>query len=276
MTERGAVVVSLDLERAERDSEGRAHPGHPRPVYPWVRGDWFRALPTGDASHCPEWYGRDLVEMIRRARPLQEIGCHTFSHVIMGDPGCDQRVAKAELARSVELARAEGINLKTMVFPRNKVGHLSVLRDAGFEVFRGPDIEPLSWLPNSLQHGANIVARVLSVPPAPVRPRRTAEGLIDLPGSMFYMAATEWQRFVPMGIRTVVVKRGLREAARQRAIFHLRLHPEGLVFGADRLFAGLQDIFEEAKRLQRAGVLQILPVYDAAVQYLGHDRNVPQ
>ena len=271
-----AIVGHLYLDRAERDAQGKAHPRHPRPLYPWLRGDWFDALPAGDASSCPEWYGRDLVEMIQQARPPQEIGCHTFSHVIFGDPGCDRAVAKAELERSVELARAAGIHLKTMVFPRNQVGHLPALREAGMEVFRGRDVEPLPWMPNAFRDGANVLARILSVPPAPVLPHRTPEGLINLPGSMFYMAATDWQRFVPMAVRTVVVKRGLREAARRKAIFHLRLHPEGLVFGAARLFAGLEDIFEEATRLRHAETLQILPMYQAAVQYLGDDSTRPQ
>ena len=109
---------------------------------------------------------------------------------------------------------------------------------------------------------------MLSIPPAPVFPRRTAEGLINLPGSMFYMPATEWQRYVPMAIRTLVVKRGLREAARQKGIFHLRLHPEALVFGADRLFGGLETIFKEARRLEDAGTMQMLSMHQAAQTYI--------
>jgi peptidoglycan/xylan/chitin deacetylase (PgdA/CDA1 family) len=263
-----AIVGHLFLDHAERDASGKAHPHHPRPAYPRLRGDWFDALPEGNAEACPEWYGRDLVRMIQAARPTQEIGCHTFSHVIMGEAGCDERVARAELARCIELADAEGIELKTVVFPRNKVGHLSVLREAGIEVFRGRDVHPFPWVPRRFEEGAEVVARILSIPPAPVLPSRTPEGLINLPGSMFYMAATEWHRFVPMAIRTVVVKRGLREAAKKKAIFHLRLHPEALVFGADRLFAGLEEIFIEARRLEHAGTLQLLTVHEAALRYV--------
>jgi len=40
------------------------------------------------------------------------------------------------------------------------------------------------------------------------------------------------------------------------------------VFGADRLFEGLADIFEEAHRLKKQGRLQLLTVYDAAHQYV--------
>ncbi|MES1254186.1 MAG: polysaccharide deacetylase family protein [Acidobacteriota bacterium] len=271
-----AIVGHLYLDRAERDSQGKAHPHHPRPVYPWVPGDWFDRLPAGDAASCPDWYGRDLVEMIQQAGHPQEIGCHTFSHVIFGDPGCTPEVARAELQQCVTLAHALGIDLKTMVFPRNKVGHLGLVREAGIEVYRGRDVAPFGWLPTSLRDQGTVLSRVLSVPPPPVLPSRTPEGLVNLPGSMFYMAATEWQRFVPMAFRTLVAKRGLRDAARQKAIFHLRLHPEALVFGADRLFAGLADIFDEAERLRRAGHLQMLSVYDAAMQYLRPASDRPQ
>jgi len=38
------------------------------------------------------------------------------------------------MEQCVALARAVGVDLKTMVFPRNKVGHLGLVRDAGLEV----------------------------------------------------------------------------------------------------------------------------------------------
>jgi len=263
-----AIVGHLFLNQAERDAAGRPHPEHPRPTYARLTGDWFAALPSGDATACPEWYGHDLVEMIKGARQAQEIGCHTFSHVVFGEDGCDPTVAKAELDRCLALARAEGIEMKTIVFPRNKIGHLSLVREAGMQVYRGRDISPFPALPPSLQDAGAIVSRILSKPPAPVLPYRTPEGLINLPGSMFYLAATEWQRYVPMMFRTVVAKRGLRDAARQHRIFHLRLHPEALVFEADRLFAGLDSIFQEAARLRDGGRLQMLSMYDAAMQYV--------
>jgi peptidoglycan/xylan/chitin deacetylase (PgdA/CDA1 family) len=270
-----AVVGHLFLDHADRDAAGRAHPGHPRPRYPRLTGDWFARLPEGDATACPEWYGPDLVAMIQGASQPQEIGCHTFSHVVFGESGCDAVVAKAELDRCIELARPLGIELKTMVFPRNKVGHLGLLREAGIEVFRGRDVEPFGFLPANLRDQGTVVSRILSVPPPPVLPHLTPEGLINLPGSMFYMAATEWQRFVPMAFRTIVAKRGLRDAANENAIFHLRLHPEALVFDADRLFDGLAEIFEAADRLRRAGRLQMLSVYDAAHQYLDRRATGP-
>lgn len=271
-----AIVGHLFLDHADRDPQGRAHPTHPRPRYPRLKGDWFERLPEGDARACPDWYGPDLVEMIRRARQPQEIGCHTFSHVVFGEAGCDEDVARAELDRCLALARALDIDLKTMVFPRNKVGHLSVVREAGIEVYRGRDVEPFGWLPRQWRDQGTVVSRILSIPPPPVLPSRTPEGLINLPGSMFYMAATEWQRWVPMPWRTIVAQRGLREAARDRAIFHLRLHPEALVFGADRLFAGLAEILDTADRLRQDGRLQILSMYDAAHEYLDQPPSRPQ
>jgi peptidoglycan/xylan/chitin deacetylase (PgdA/CDA1 family) len=263
-----AIVGHLFLDEAERSSDGRAHPSHPRPQYPWVRGDWFDALPRGDATTCPQWYGPDVVDLIKRALPRQEIGCHTFSHVVMGDPACSPEVARAELERCRALAAEAGVDLRTIVFPRNKVGHLDVVRESGFEVYRGRDVHPFPRVPARFEDSAQVVARLLSKPPAPVLPKRTREGLINLPGSIFYMAATDWQRYVPMPVRTVIVKRGVREAARQHAIFHLRLHPEALVFEADRLFAGLEDIFDEAARLRHAGTLRFLSMRDAAFEYV--------
>ena len=46
------------------------------------------------------------AETALETRQPQEIGCHTFSHVVFGHPGCTPAVAKAELELFVVQAEA--------------------------------------------------------------------------------------------------------------------------------------------------------------------------
>jgi len=73
-----------------------------------------------------------------QADPSQEVGCHTFSHVVFGDKGCSVQVAEAEVVKCVAVAQEIGVNLKSLIFPRNRQGHLQVVKDFGFSCYRSP------------------------------------------------------------------------------------------------------------------------------------------
>ena len=114
----------------------RKHPEIVRPKHSWVTGDWFDHDPGGDESTAPLFFGRSLIQKIRSCRVAQEIGSHSFSHVIFGDPGCSRSTAESELRESVRAARDLGIELRSFVFPRNSIGYLDVFPDYGFSCFR--------------------------------------------------------------------------------------------------------------------------------------------
>src|SRR5579864_2661081 len=62
--------------------------GLPEVNYPHFSKPWFSYAPKegGELTH-PEWFGASLVEMIQKAEPEQEIGFHSFSHVLFEWPG---------------------------------------------------------------------------------------------------------------------------------------------------------------------------------------------
>ncbi|HEX6146223.1 MAG TPA: hypothetical protein VF083_05545, partial [Acidimicrobiia bacterium] len=123
---------------------GRKHPEIVRPDYEWFEGDWFDLDPATDLATDPMWYGTDIVEMIRGAQPAQEIGSHSFSHLIVGDPGCSEAAFASDLAACRHVASEAGLQLRSFVYPRNTIGHLDTLAGHGFEAYRGlrPPIFP--------------------------------------------------------------------------------------------------------------------------------------
>ena len=118
---------------------GRKHPEIVRPTHAWQQGDWFTHDPCTDERRAPIFYGRSLVERLLEARVPQEIGCHSFSHVIFGDQGCSRETAASEIRACVRVAGELGITPRSFAFPRNQVGHLDILREHGFTCFRGPE-----------------------------------------------------------------------------------------------------------------------------------------
>lgn len=255
------VLGHLMLDRCARQ-DGRIHPEIVRPAHAWVRGDWFAHDAGGSEQTQPLFFGRSLVEKIRACRVPQEIGCHSFSHVIFGDAGCSAATAESELAACVRLAREMGLELRSFAFPRNRVGHLDALRRHGFRAYRGPGPR---WYERDEHVGpigrlAHLWDVMRAAPPPTVLPERTPSGLWNVPGSMIYFPMHGVRRWIPVSRRVARAVKGLEAAARSRRIFHLWFHPTNLAEQADAMIGGLRRIFEHAARLRSRGTLSVLPM----------------
>lgn len=252
------TVGHLLLARCVDDGGGK-HPEIVRPNHAWSKGDWFRHDPGGDECSAPTFLGRSIIQKIRACPVEQEIGCHSFSHVIFGDPGCSRATAWSEVAACVRTARDLGLELSSFSFPRNRVGHLDVLREHGFRCFRGPEprwYRRRPW-PALLERAVHLFEVLAATEPPVVTPQRTEQGLWNIPGSMILFPRHGARRFIPCSLRVKRALRGLEAAARLRGIFHLWLHPTNLVDGMEEMFAGLGAILQRASELRAKGELAI-------------------
>jgi peptidoglycan/xylan/chitin deacetylase (PgdA/CDA1 family) len=255
------VLGHLFLGRCE-SQDGCLHPEIVRPNHAWSRGDWFAHDPGGDEEQAPIFLGRSLVKKIKACPVQQEIGCHSFSHVIFGDTGCSRETAVSELAASTRLAREIGIEMKSFAFPRNEVGHLDVLKEYGFTSYRGPeptwyDSEQIGGVSRRLAHLWDVVT--IAEPPV-VLPEFDKSGLWNVPGSMIYFPAHGLRRYLPIWFRVKRAIKGLNAAASRGRIFHLWFHPTNLAEQTDRMFVGLRRILRHAAILRESGRLETLPM----------------
>ncbi|MCF8367437.1 MAG: hypothetical protein K9G76_00245 [Bacteroidales bacterium] len=136
-----AIVGHLFLDACKKDS-GRPHAHLPRPTYfenrhwRFANGDWYDHDPANNIQESPEWYGRDLVQLIKKSKTKHEIACHSFSHIDFSDAHCAPELARAELKECKDLALQEGIELRTMVFPGATAGNFDILKSEGFTNYR--------------------------------------------------------------------------------------------------------------------------------------------
>ncbi len=259
------ILGHLFLDRC-RAVDGVKHPEITRPNHNWVSGDWFASDPASDEQHAPAFYGRSLIQRIRTAKPRQEIGSHSFSHVIFGDPGCSRATADSELRECVRLAKEEGIELRSFAYPRNVVGHLDGLREHGFVCYRG---EEPHWyerrrLPRPVKRLAHLADVTMAATPPVVVPERNANGVWNVAGSMIYFPRHGVRKWVPMSVRVRRAIKGLDRAAAEKKIFHLWFHPTNLAFDPDAMFDGLEQIAMHASRLRERGSLQVMTMEEAA------------
>jgi peptidoglycan/xylan/chitin deacetylase (PgdA/CDA1 family) len=255
-------VLGHVMLRGCRPVDGRKHPEIVRPSHASHEADWFVHDPCSDEDRAPVFYGRSLVEDVMRCRTPQEIGCHSFSHVVFGDPGCSREAAASELAACLRIADEIGAEMRSFAFPRNLVGHLDLLREHGFRCFRGP--EP-TWHQGGGQgirtkRVGHLFDVVTARRPPVVGAQRTPEGIVNIPGSMVFFPMHGRRRHIPVRLRVRRAVAGLERAVREQRVFHLWFHPTNLADEPDAMFSGLEQVFERVSSLRRAGRLEVLPM----------------
>lgn len=229
-----AVVAHLLHEGCD----GR-HADHP------IGPGWFARERDEWADRPDLTRGPELVERLRASPVDHDIGCHTYSHVELGAPGTTRAMAAAELERSRALMDEWGVDGRSFVFPRNSVGHVDLLPDYGFDVYRGRRPVERRSLPEKLRTVAVGEGR-----PPLVRPTAGDDGLVNLPASLFLYSfeGLPLRAAKPVVGDPVVelVERGLDAAAESEGVLHLWLHPNNLVDDAavERIEAVLRAIDE--------------------------------
>lgn len=198
-----AVVGHLFLDSNEQKE--MIHPEIPQFKEGWL--DWNHYSSIRDT---PLYQGQDIVLKIQSSPVKHEIGLHSFFHIPFS---CSREVAKAEVEAGVIAAQKLGITLRSFVFPENKIGHVDVLKDNGFQIFRG---KTGRW-----GESQNLLVRKMNsaicwVAAPPVFPQ-DEDGIWEIPSSMAFH-----RPLIPLNIL-------LRQAIHSKKVFHISLHPWNLL-----------------------------------------------
>ncbi len=202
--------------------------------------------PHTSVEKAPLFYGKDIVEAILSSSVKHEIGLHSFCHVPFSQ--CSREVAEAEVSEGIKLAEKLGITLKSFVFPKNDIGHVDVLKQYGFKVYRGPNLAGKGL-------GRSLPIRTLnfagSKVVAPVVEPIWRDGIWEIPSSMMFSD--------PLFAFTLLfrAKAGLLKAIRDNKVFHVFLHPEDLL-AAPSLSNKLDRFLAFVSQKRGEGKLQVM------------------
>lgn len=243
--------------------------GLPEVNYPHFHRSWFSSVPrNSDELRHPDWFGASLIDLLRRAKPEQEIGFHSFSHVPFGWPGMTRERAIAEYGYCRSLAHELGMRAGSFVFPRNSIAFLAELRDAGFTCFRDVDELPFRFSNQRLNSLAMVLADFLGLCPRVVQPN-WKHGLVSIPGSLMIRYAAGWRKYIPDGSRLRRLRKGLENVRKSGGILHIWLHPENLYAERPRLENVVARFLEEVGRSVRDGELRCLTMGQVAAEFRG-------
>lgn len=254
------LAKCLELERAIVNRILRIFERYEIPATWAIVGHLLEKREGCPVSELPAWFAPDIIDAIRRAKTTQEIGSHSFAHIYFSETTAEAAASDLLAARMIH--QRDGLDFSAFVFPRKMVDHLELLTRAGIRVFRGVDH---GW--HSAGSGRHPVARLAHLietmipsTPAVVRPVVHPGGMVELPGSMVLMGRDGLRKLVRRDVLELKARRGLRAAARKKAVFHLWFHPSNFYYETESQFATLEAIVKEAAVLRAQQRLDILPM----------------
>jgi hypothetical protein len=216
--------------------------------------EWIERIGNSEAED-PLHFGRSLIAKIRDC-PRQEIATQTFSHYYCLEAGQSVESFKADLAAARRAAGALGIDLASIVFPRNQFNaeYLGACREAGLTSFRGNED---NWIYRGERHEGFLKravrladAYVNLVGPHIFSPSEALPGLWNIPASQFLRPISLGLLGRFEGLRLNRIKTAMTAAAAADKAFHLWWHPHNFGVNQTENLAFLEAILVHFKQLR--------------------------
>jgi len=221
----------------------------------------------------PFHFARDLVLRIRDT-PNQEVATHTFSHYYCLEPGQTPEDFRADLIAAQRAARSLGIEISSIVFPRNQYSarHLAVCAELGIRTFRGNES---SWIyqpaPASAQGRVRRALRLadtyVNLTGHHTTPRAESSDVssLNIPASRFLRPYNRWFGVLD-GLKRRRIMRSMTHAADVGSIFHLWWHPHNTGGAPERNMAELRGLLEHFRMLSHELGMRSLTMSELAAE----------
>jgi hypothetical protein len=244
--------------------DGASHDDRTQPAFSWI-DDWFGAMPCATGLDDALWYAPWLLDRLQACKTDQEIALHGATHMPLGDDGCSRHHAREEIESAVETLRTFGVEPESFVFPRNKIGHVDVLREHGIQSYRGRDRR---WyerprVPNVVRPPLRFGDEISRITP-PVVEAKMIDGVVEIPGSQIFRPSHGGWQYTHSGSSIARARKGLRRAAETGRIFHLWFHPFNLGHEPSKDLQRLDAILDSVREFVEAGRIESRPMREVA------------
>lgn len=246
-------------------------PEHLRPSYEKKEMSTYRMFEQigTDEESAPCFYCPSLVELVR-SYPHQEIGCHTFSHYYCREPGQTTEQFEADLLAAKAIAKSKGIELTSLVFPKNETTpeHIAAARKLGFTAFRDEEHDWIHRIKNfQVLRFFRLWDAYFNVGGYETYIPQNEGGLVNLIGSRAFRAFFEPLAFLEKQ-KVRRIKAQMRHAAKRGETYHLWWHPHNIGLHTEEELAELEEIFSYFEELKQKYGMRSLNMREAAQEVL--------
>lgn len=215
---------------------------------------WFaNVLPAIKQGTYDGWDGHGFFRQFAQAG--HEMAWHGTTHLPLEDSTPHEAV-QLELQLGHALFSSLDCKPTSIVFPRNRVGHLGMLKQAGFKTYRAErNRSRLSKLTGLAREWHVFDQRVAE------QARRYGDWVVSPPGDFLNWPA-RIRAAIPPAVTVMRWKSLLRAAAKEGGYVHMWFHPHNLIT-APAMKASFVAIIQEVARLVRSGDMVVLTMDDA-------------
>ena len=202
-----------------------------------------------------------LVEQIKNT-PGQEIGTHTFSHFYTLERNTTIRQFKSDLQSAIAIAKEKGIEIKSIVFPRNQYSddHIKACLEEGIKIYRGNELsgvyKPISRENESIfRKGVRFADTYLNITGHHCHAVPAANEIINVPASRFLRPHDpRFKMFDRLKLRRI--KEGIKFAAKHGLVYQLWWHPHNFGKHMDENFKFLEQVLAYYQHLNKEGKIE--------------------
>ncbi|SKB36776.1 Polysaccharide deacetylase [Salegentibacter holothuriorum] len=218
-------------------------------------------------------FAPELIKLIAET-PNQELGTHTYSHYYCLERGQNQAAFKKDLEKVVELARKQGVDMRSLVFPRNQYNedYLKVCAEFGITNIRS---NPKDWYWQDTQKDS-LAQKIFRTGDAYLgfcnKSYKNEEIFQIQPGVVPQMASRLLRPYSDIkALNNMKLKRIISEmekAARKNEIYHLWWHPHNFGNNPSRNLNELEEILRCYKKLKNLYGMKSIHMNELKLQSL--------
>lgn len=200
------------------------------------------------------FFASEQVRMLN-ADANMEVGTHTYCHYYCWEPGQTIEEFEADIQKAVEVAKSEGVMLRSIVFPKNQVSykHLKVCAHYGITSYRGNALKFFNEPKSKWEGIKNRICRLLdayfnvggytSIPYGKLERR---EGMLNVCASRMLRPYSPRLSFLE-GLRLRRIRKEMIHAAKNGEMYHLWWHPHNFGANIEENFGFLENVLKTFK-----------------------------
>ena len=197
-----------------------------------------------------------LIEQIKKT-PGQEIGTHTFSHFYTLERNTTIGQFKNDLYSAIAIAKEKGIEIKSIVFPRNQYSdeHINACLEEGIKIYRGNELsgayKPISREnENIFRKGVRFADTYINITGHHCHAIPVANKIVNVPASRFLRPYSPKFKLFD-GLKLQRIKQGIKFAAKHGLIYQLWWHPHNFGKYIDENFKFLEQVLKFYRQLNQ-------------------------
>lgn len=204
------------------------------------------------------WYAPDIIEKIISAKLNHLIASHSYAHPNFRETNVE--IINEDFEQAEYFFKKNNIKTNTLVFPRNQIFHLPILKKFNYKFFRGVD---KSWYKNVYRYNkffgkiANISDKIFPIKTNSINIINHESDLIEIPSSILLISRNGLKFAVTNFNMLYKIKNGIDTAIKNNEIYHIWFHPSNFYFKSSKQFDLLKEILIYINKKREQNLIEI-------------------